>query len=328
MCAEGYPAVETVNLSCLSPLGSSASPILKGIDLRVHPGERWGVLGASGSGKSTLLRALVGLEPRSVGKVLLEGQSLEESSPKVRQALRRRAPLLLQDPGHCLDPRQRVLDAVTEPLRAAGESRARSRERAVEWLRRLELPERRWQAFPSELSGGERQRVALARSLVLKPSLLLADEPASALDPALRFELADFLRKWVETSGSALLWADHDLALARAVSDRILVLLAGRIVEQGPTDQVLSRPSHPWTQAAVSVWLDSERKRKLDQGVPFDKVSRGCAWAASCAEARAPCWESEPALLEIGPTGHRVACFARQSARHSCRPEAASTGSV
>lgn len=282
--------------------------LLDHIDFKIGSGESWALMGATGSGKSTLLRALVGLETDLEGEVLLDGVSILAARPKEARRLRRSYALVFQDPGISLDPRQTVLEAVAEPVRCllAPTERSEARDRAATWLDRLEVPRERWSAFPHALSGGERQRVALARVLALEPRMLLVDEPASALDPALRREVVSIAQEWSRDRARALLWADHHLGTLLNVAANVAVLLAGRIVEVSSTLELLRRPAHPWTEAVVRTWRG--------EGVPqfmkdFPWVgSRGCAWAGTCSRSGPRCREERPALSEVRP-GHRVACF-------------------
>jgi peptide/nickel transport system ATP-binding protein len=311
---ERQTLIEASNLTCRAFPGSKRA-VLEAIDWVIREGERWALMGPTGSGKSTLLRALVGLEPGISGRVLLFGREVALQPPAVRRALRRAAPLLLQEAS--LDPRQRVLEAVAEVLAIGGKGWAHAREKAAEWLTRMEVPSNRWQAFPGTLSGGERQRVALARVLAVEPAVLLVDEPAAMLDSVLRWEVAELILRWAtEGSGRALIWADHNLSLLRRVSRAVLVLVGGRAVEQGETERVFDHPAHPWTQAAVRSWWGASLEGFGCPPSSGESVPRGCAWAPSCSEAQGVCWREPPRWVELKPR-HRVACFGREGSRVS-----------
>jgi peptide/nickel transport system ATP-binding protein len=221
----------------------------------VRAGESVGLIGGSGAGKSTVARLGVGLLQPDAGTVRIDGSDLAAARGGERRALRRRLHLLFQDPYTSLPRHMRVADAVAEPLVIhrvgdAGERRAR----AVEALAEVGLtPAERYAARRAdELSGGERQRVALARALVLRPALLIADEPTGMLDASARLELHGLMDDLRRAHGLAYLYITHDLALADGFCDRLVVLHEGRVVEQGDAGAVLGAPASPWTQALVS----------------------------------------------------------------------------
>ena len=223
---------------------------LDGVDLTVAAGETVGLVGGSGAGKSTVARAVVGLVRPDRGRVLLDGADVAALSRAALRARRREMHLVFQDPYSALPPTLPVGRIVVEPLVI---HRLDDREARVhDALAAVHLaPERYLRRFCHQLSGGERQRVAFARALVTQPRLILADEPTQMLDASLRAEIADLLEELRARRGVAVLHITHDLALAQRSCDRLVVLRAGRVVEEGPCDTVLSQPAHPYTRALV-----------------------------------------------------------------------------
>ncbi len=212
----------------------------------VAPGERIALVGGSGSGKTTLVRAILGLVPME-GHIVLSGSRVAAGSP----VLRRDAQMVFQDPATSFNPRHSVLRVVTEPLYRSGLSRAERRARAVEALARVGLPAEVLARKPHAFSGGQRQRIAIARALVAGPKVVLADEPVSALDAALRGQIVALFDRLSREDQLALVFIAHDLALVRALADRILVMDAGRVVESGTPADIFERPRHPATRALV-----------------------------------------------------------------------------
>ncbi len=225
-------------------------PALADVDLQVAAGEMVGLVGGSGAGKSTVARAVAGVVRPDAGRILLDGVDLATLSRAQRRERRRQLHLVFQDPYASLPPTRPVGRIVAEPLvmHRIGDREQRVRES----LRAVHLePGRYLPRHPHQLSGGERQRVAFARALVTEPRLILADEPTQMLDASLRSELTDLLQELRRNRGLAVLHITHDLALAQRCCDRLVVLRGGRVVEHGPTDEVLSRPGHPYTRALV-----------------------------------------------------------------------------
>ena len=230
---------------------------LDGIDLRIRAGEVVGLVGESGSGKSTAGRALVGLVPLSGGDASVTGVDLRRGGRRARRAVRARIGYVFQDPASSLNPRTTVGWSVAEPLQLhTTRSPAERRARVAELLEAVRLPAAFAARYPHELSGGQRQRVAIARALALDPDLLIADEPTSALDVSVQAAVLDLLADLQARRGFACLLISHDLAVVRRLADTVVVLRAGRVVEQGPTDRVLTQPADPYTRrllAAVPV---------------------------------------------------------------------------
>jgi len=225
-----------------------------GVSLQLRQGETVGVVGASGCGKSTLCRALMGLAPVRGGAVRLQGQDLRRLRGEALRRARRRIQIVFQDPLACLNPVMTVVDAIADPLLIHGlASRAAARERARELLAAVGLnpAEAFANRLPRQLSGGQQQRVAIARALVLQPQVLLCDESVSMLDAEIQAEVLQLLRGLQEQLGLGLIFVTHDLAVASGFCQRVIVLDGGRIVEQGPGDQLLAQPRAPITRTLV-----------------------------------------------------------------------------
>jgi oligopeptide/dipeptide ABC transporter ATP-binding protein len=296
---------------------------LDGADLVVRAGEVVALVGESGSGKTTLARSLVGLTEPAGGEVRWNGETLDRS-PKGLKALRRHVQLVLQDPLGALNPRHTVYDSVAEALRIhrlvndSGKTEAELVAAALSSAG-LRPPEALFLRYPHELSGGQRQRVLIAGALALQPQLLIADEPVSSLDASIRGEILALLLRLREELGLGVLVVTHDLGLAWNIADRIAVMYLGRVVEAGPTEQVLTAPQHPYTQALLSVVPEMEGLTPvvLRGEIPDPtRIPSGCRFHPRCpalasgeAEAvAAACRGTALEILPADPEGHRSAC--------------------
>jgi oligopeptide transport system ATP-binding protein len=283
-----------------------------GVSLAVGPGEIYGLVGRSGAGKSTLGRILALLEKPDAGEVRYQGERVDDRSGRQLRAVRRGVQIVFQDPGTSLNPLQRVRRIVQEPLdvHRLGEPGAR-RGRVRELLAAVGLPENDAFAarYPRELSGGERQRVAIARALACDPRALVLDEPVSALDVSIRGQVLNLLVELRDRFSLAMLLIAHDLALVGSLCDRVGVMLAGRIVEEGSVASVLDRPLHPYARSLVRASLGQEApdgEADGDTSSQESLASPGCGYAPRCGRAMVDCGR-EPTLLPAGPE-HLVAC--------------------
>lgn len=241
------------NLSVAFRRGRRAFAALSGVSLTIARGEAVGIVGESGSGKTTLVRALLGLQRPADGSVQIEGRSVSDWLRRDAAAFRRRIQMVFQDPYGSLQPRMRIGDALAEVVRVHRLVPAKAVEAAVsELLRAVGLDSAYAGRYPHECSGGQRQRIGLARALATRPDILVADEPVSALDVSVQASILNLLKDLQRDRGLTLVLVAHDLAAVRYVCDRVVVMQRGRIVEAGASDAVLSRPSHPYTQALLA----------------------------------------------------------------------------
>lgn len=221
---------------------------VNGANLRIGAGETLGLVGESGSGKTTIGRAVLGLAPVSAGSVSFRGRDISHVKRTQRRALAKDIQVVFQDPYGSLNPSMTVGSILAEPLEAQGVSRKEAKERIKELLDQVAMPQNSIDRYPREFSGGQRQRIAIARALALQPSLIVCDEPVSALDLSTQARVLDLLLRIQEETGVAYLFISHDLEVVRHLSHRVAVIYKGEIVEQGDAEQVTVRPEHPYTQ--------------------------------------------------------------------------------
>ncbi|HET9261226.1 MAG TPA: ABC transporter ATP-binding protein [Acidimicrobiia bacterium] len=250
-----------------------------GASLRVMPGEVLALVGESGSGKTTLVRAIQGLQKPTSGSIRVEGHTQTIfADPSVQ--------MVFQDPTGALNPRQTIYDVVAEGLRIR-KSKGHEAALVAEALSQAGLrpPERFFPLYPHEISGGQRQRVVIAGAMVMHPRLLLADEPVASLDASIRGEILALMRGLVDDTGLSILAVTHDLGLAWNIADRVAVMYLGRIVETGPTEQILDEPQHPYTKALLSVVPETrEMEQQILKGeIPdLTRMPSGCRFHPRC----------------------------------------------
>ncbi|GAC1537241.1 MAG: dipeptide ABC transporter ATP-binding protein [Acidimicrobiales bacterium] len=288
-----------------------------GVTLQIGPGEVLGLVGESGSGKTTLGRSVVGLTPPTSGSIRLLGAELVGLSPRRLRPHRRQMHIVFQDPYSSLNPRMTIGQVINEPLRLHKVATGSEREdRIDDILRRVGLRPDLRHRFPHELSGGQRQRVGLARALVLRPALLVADEPVSALDVSVQAAILNLVGELQDQLGFSCLFITHDLSVVEHVSDRIAVMYLGKIVESSSREQLFADPQHPYTQALLSAApvpdpvLQRSRRRVVlagDPPSPIDPPS-GCPFHPRCPLAVERCHTEVPVLREVTGVGHAVAC--------------------
>ncbi|KNZ34400.1 MAG: peptide ABC transporter ATP-binding protein [Methylibium sp. NZG] len=296
---------------------------LAGVTLNVQRGRSLGLVGESGSGKSTLARLVMALEPPTSGQVLFQGRDLNRLSATELQAARRDFQMVFQDPYGSLDPRQRVGRIVAEPLSALGAGAADAQTRVAESLDAVGLRASDATKYPHEFSGGQRQRIAIARALITRPKLIVADEPVSALDVSVQAQVLNLLADLQRQFGVTYLLISHDLAVVDHVCDEVAVLFAGRVVEQGPPERLFHAPAHPYTRALVEAVAGDAAAAKAAASaavaaaapasaasirvVPDAAAPTACSYAPRCAHAQSRCVVERPELRVVA-VGHSAAC--------------------
>jgi len=302
-------------------LARRAPPVraVDGVDFGIERGETLGLVGESGCGKSTIGRMIVGLTPPSAGRVELNGVPISLMDRAALRRIRQQVQVVFQDPYASLSPRMKVGDAIGEPLRNFLGGSAASHRRSVEQLMaRVGLRPEQYDRYPHEFSGGQRQRIGIARAIALKPSLIVLDEPVSALDVSVQAQVLNLLADLQDELGLAYLFIAHDLAVVEHISHRIAVMYLGRIVEYGLREQVFSTPRHPYTRALLSAVPTIEPAAPPSGRVVLrgelpssSRPPPGCRFSTRCPVARPQCSEGEPLLATVAVEAgieHRVAC--------------------
>ncbi len=283
------------------------------LSFEIHEGETYGLVGESGCGKTTTGRAILGLTRADAGEILYQGQDLTKLSEEKLRPLRRDIQLVFQDPLSSLNPRQRIGALLEEPLIIQKQGDQESRRRQVmEILERVGLSPEYYFRYPHELSGGQVQRLGLARALIIKPKLIVCDEPVSALDVSIQAQILNMMTQIQRDMGLSLLFISHDIGVVRYISSRVGVMYLGSLVEEASTEALFEKPLHPYTQALFSAVPDfsaGQRERvalKGERPVRTDDFT-GCVFHTRCPGATDLCRGSAPAMREVEP-GHRVAC--------------------
>ncbi len=289
-----------------------------GVSLRIAHGETLGLVGESGCGKSTLGRLLIRLIEPSSGAIFFEGEEITRISAKSLREKRRAMQIIFQDPYGALNPRMTVEDIIMEPLLIHGAKRdAQTRQRVTEMLDLVGLPKHSRDRFPHEFSGGQRQRIGIARALVLRPKLVVCDEPVSALDVSVQAQIVNLLQDLQSELRLTYLFIAHDLSVVKHISNRVAVMYLGKIVETAEKRELYAKPLHPYTQAliaAVPVAHPANRasaragRTRLSGDVPSAlHPPTGCRFHTRCPHAMAICRAEEPKITEP-VAGHHVAC--------------------
>jgi oligopeptide/dipeptide ABC transporter ATP-binding protein len=311
------PIIETKDLCKFFPVKIGGQKgILKAVDranLKIFPGKTLGLVGESGSGKSTIGFTIVQLHEPTSGMILYEGRQMAGLKGKPLKEFRRHVQMVFQDPYSSLDPRQTLKTIVERPLVLNTNLKSADRlEKVVEILHQVGLDSGQLYRYPHEFSGGQRQRIAVARALAVNPSMIVCDEPVSALDVSIQAQILNLFKTLQKDLGLAYLFVSHDLNVVRHVSHEVAVIYMGTIVEISPTEDLFQNPSHPYTRALLASMpgLDKKEKRVRLLGEISSPINPppGCRLAPRCPTAEADCRNNTPELREITP-GHRVSCI-------------------
>jgi peptide/nickel transport system ATP-binding protein len=296
-------------------VGNKTVHAVSGVSFDIARGETLGLVGESGCGKSTLGRAVLQLRRAVSGRVLFDGDDLTAMHGEALRKVRRRVQLIFQDPIASLNPRRRIGDIIAEPLIIAGVKDRKERdERVANVLNAVGLdPALVMGRLPHEFSGGQCQRICIARALVLNPDFIICDEPVSALDVSIRAQILNLLEEMKARFGLTLLFIAHDLAVVKAVSDRVAVMYLGRLCEVGPSEQLFARPAHPYTALLIEAIPVPDPDQRPAESVPVGEPPSpiappsGCRFRTRCPRADQRCREEMPELQPVRP-GQYVAC--------------------
>ncbi|MBT4245618.1 MAG: dipeptide ABC transporter ATP-binding protein [Gammaproteobacteria bacterium] len=294
---------------------------LSGVGFDLYEGQTLAVVGESGCGKSTLARLLTTIEEPTSGQLSIDGIDMGSTQNKsITKQLRQTVQMVFQDPFGSLNPRQKVGDILQEPLLINTSLRSTERkQKALEMMSLVGLRDEHFHRYPHMFSGGQRQRIAIARALILKPKVVVLDEPVSALDVSIQAQVINLLVELQKELGLAYVFISHDLSIVRHIADEVLVMYLGKPVEQGPSEVIFNDPKHPYTQALLSATPSTNIKNKRQRikltgelPSPIDPPN-GCAFNPRCQHANKSCKISEPVMDTFGKS--RAACLALDEGR-------------
>lgn len=317
------PLLDVENLKTYFFTDDGVVPAVDGVSFQIHTGETLAVVGESGSGKSVTSTSILRLIPSPPGRIVegnisFEGDNLLSKTEEQMQEIRgNRISMIFQEPMTSLNPVHRVGEQIAETYRLhRGLTPAQAMERSIRMLERVGIPspEKRAKDYPHQLSGGMRQRVMIAMALACRPSLLIADEPTTALDVTIQAQILDLMRKLQEDSHTSILLITHDLGVVAEMADRVLVMYAGKIVEEGQVRDIFKNPLHPYTKGLLGSiprmhWQRRSTLPSIEGTVPNPLAfPTGCRFNPRCPEAKDQCIAQEPALRTM-EHGHKVACW-------------------
>ena len=327
----GAPLLEVEGLEVEFGTRNGVARVLDGIALSLQAGRTLGIVGESGCGKSMTALSIMRLVPVppgriGAGSVRLKGEDLLQVTEKrMREVRGKDISMIFQEPMTSLNPVYSIGDQIAETVRLhEGLGRRDSLDRAVEMLKAVHIPaaERRIREFPHQMSGGMRQRVMIAMALACQPSVLIADEPTTALDVTVQAQVFDLLKELQEKTGTAIILISHDMGVIAEMADRVMVMYAGRIVEEASTEEILDSPKHPYTQGLISCVPHMEEvpppERSALTEIPgvvpaLTDLAAGCSFAPRCAHAADRCRRVAPQAFEVGED-HRAACWLHDEA--------------
>lgn len=306
--------VEGKNLKKYFPTNGGVLHAVDGVSFKINSGETLGVVGESGCGKSTLGRVTNHLLPLTEGQIIFDGRDVTNVEKKEMGSIRREMQMIFQDPFSSLNPRKTVSQTIAEPLIIFGEKDKAAIAREVDRIMELVgLDERLRNTYPHELDGGRRQRIGIARALILKPRFIVCDEPVSALDVSIQAQILNLMMDLQDEMGLAYMFITHDLSVVRHISNDIMVMYLGKVVESAPTEELFNNPVHPYTNALLSAVpkadIHHERRRENVRGEVTSPVNPppGCRFAPRCKYATEVCRRENPDFKEVSP-GHFTAC--------------------
>lgn len=305
--------IEVKNLYKYFPTPGGMLHAVDDVSFTIEEGKTLGVVGESGCGKSTLGRTIVHLLESTKGQIFLEGKDITHVKGKELAAAREDMQIMFQDPYSSLDPRKTIEQTIIEPLKVSKKyKKDEMYQKAQELMELVGIDQRLSMAYPHELDGGRRQRVGFARALALDPKFIVCDEPVSALDVSIQAQVLNLLRKLQKEKGLTYMFITHDMSVVRHISDDILVMYLGQMVEKSPSKELFKKPMHPYTRALLSaipsVDIHNPNKREILQGEltsPIDPAP-GCRFAARCKYATEACKQPQK-LVEVEPN-HFVSC--------------------
>jgi oligopeptide/dipeptide ABC transporter ATP-binding protein len=290
------------------------------VSFALTEGETLGIVGESGCGKTTLIRALVRLIEATSGEIRFRGRDITRSKRKVLEPIRKEMQMVFQDPQASLNPRKRIGQILTTPLTLRGVPKNKVTEESRALLERVGMSTEVLNRFPHEFSGGQRQRIGIARALAMNPKLILLDEPVSALDVSIQAQVINLLDDLQDELGLSYVFVAHDLSVVRHVSDRIIVMYLGKLMEISPAEELYAKPIHPYTSALLGAIpipdpkQNRERERVVVTGEPPNPINppAGCRFHTRCPRATEVCSKVEPQLTEYAG-GHMAACHHPQN---------------